>query len=228
MLFAQYELYRVLQQRGYRVAELLGLGAGALLLIGAYRRGPQALSFAITMALLATFAWYVLDRERRGATEAIAATMLGLLYVPFLAAHVVMMRNLPDGAGLTVAYIGLVAFYDIGAYAFGTLFGKHPLAPSVSPKKSREGALGATLLIALLGLVLGPLLSPLSALESLGLAFVAAVLAPLGDLAESLIKRDLGVKDMGTVFPGHGGALDRIDALLLVAPAAYWYMRAVL
>jgi phosphatidate cytidylyltransferase len=101
------------------------------------------------------------------------------------------------------------------------------MAPSVSPKKSWEGALGATVFVFIAALIGGPFMPPFTLGSALAVAAVVAVASPLGDLAESLIKRDLGVKDMGTILPGHGGVLDRIDSLLLVAPVFYWLIRVV-
>jgi phosphatidate cytidylyltransferase len=227
VLVAQWELYRALDGRGYRPALYLGMAAGAVLLIGSYMGGTGALSFGLTMTVLATLVWFIPDARRAGVADRVSATLLGVVYVPFMAAHVVLMRDLPDGIAVTICYIGIVAFYDIGAYAAGSMFGKHLMAPSVSPKKTWEGAAGATVLVFVLALVLGPILGPFTALEAAALAAIAAVAAPLGDLAESLVKRDLQVKDMGTLLPGHGGVFDRIDALLMVAPAAYWFVRTV-
>ena len=206
-------------------AELVGLVGGAGLLVGAYLKGTTALSFGLTMTLIATFLWFLADPKRERVAEGIAVTLLGVVYVPFFGAHVILMTGLPHGAAITICYIGIVAANDIGAYATGSLFGKHPMAPTVSPKKSWEGSAGATLLVFVLALTVGPHIAPFTIGSAVALAAVAAVVAPLGDLAESLIKRDLGVKDMGTLLPGHGGVLDRIDSLLLVAPAAYWLIR---
>lgn len=225
VLGSQAELYRALRRHGWRVAGLLGVVAGALILLGAYQRGTGAVAFGLAMATFACLLWFVADPNREGAAEGIAATMFGIVYVPFLGAHVVLLHALPHGAAITISYIGLTAFYDISAFASGSLFGKHPMAPSVSPKKSWEGAAGATLFVLLVALVVGPHLGPFTLGSALALAGVTAVLAPLGDLAESVIKRDLGIKDMGSILPGHGGILDRIDALLVVAPAAYWLVR---
>ena len=227
VLAAQWELYRALRTHGFKPADLVGIAAGALILIGAYRNGPTALSFGLTMAVAATFVWFLLENSRERVAENIAATLLGVLYVPFFGAHVILMTGLPHGAAITISYIGLVAFTDIGAYAAGSLFGKHPMAPSVSPKKSWEGTVGATLVVFVAALIGGNFMPPFSLGSALALAAVVAIVSPLGDLAESLIKRDLGVKDMGTILPGHGGVLDRIDSLLLVAPAAYWLIRVV-
>jgi phosphatidate cytidylyltransferase len=227
VLTAQWELYRAFRQHGFHPAELLGLASGAVLLVGAYNRGSTALSFGLTMTVIAAFLWFLADPNRDHVAENLSGTLLGVVYVPFFGAHVILMTGLPHGAAITVSYIGLVALNDVGAYATGVLFGKHQMAPKVSPKKSWEGTIGATVLMYLLALIVGPLITPFTVGSALALATVVAVVSPMGDLAASLIKRDLGVKDFGHVLPGHGGALDRIDALLLVAPAAYWLVRVV-
>jgi phosphatidate cytidylyltransferase len=224
---AQTEYHRVLRERGYRPAEVLGLAGGALIMVGAYQRGTSALSFGIVALVLGAFVWFLVDPHRERVVENLAVTLLGVLYIPFLGAHVVLIRDFPEGVEITFAFIGLVVMYDIGAYAAGSLFGKHPLAPSISPKKSWEGAFGATVFAFVMALLVGPLLGPFDAGTSAMMAGVVAVAAPLGDLAESLLKRDLGVKDMGGLLPGHGGMLDRIDALLIVAPVFYWLVRGV-
>jgi len=225
VLAAQAELYRAFRARGFKPADALGVLAGAAILIGAYNRGTTALSFGLTMTVIASFLWFLADPNRERVVENVAVTLLGVVYVPFFGAHVVMMNSFPHGPAVTICYIGIVAASDIGAYAAGSFFGKHPMAPAVSPKKSWEGAAGATVFMFILALAVGPHIAPFKLGSALALAAVAAVVAPLGDLAESLIKRDLGVKDMGTILPGHGGVLDRIDSLLLVAPAAYWLIR---
>jgi phosphatidate cytidylyltransferase len=210
VLTAQAELYRALRSRGFKPATMIGILAGAGILIGAYNRGTSALSFGLTMTVIATFLWFLADPKRERVVENVAVTLLGVV---------------PHGPAISICYIGVVAASDIGAYASGSFFGKHPMAPSVSPKKTWEGAAGATVFMFVLALAVGPHIKPFTIGTALALAAVAAVVAPLGDLAESLIKRDLGVKDMGTILPGHGGLLDRIDSLLLVAPAAYWLIR---
>lgn len=225
ILSAQRELYRALAAAGHGPAEPLGLAAGLGMLLGAYYRGPGALSFVLAMSVIATFLWFLADEQRDGAMRGIGATLLGLVWVPFLGAHVTLMRNLPDGPAITISYIGLAALYDVTAYAAGVFFGKHRMAPSVSPKKSWEGAAGATLFVVVLAALVGPHVGPFTLRTALALALVTAVVAPIGDLAESQLKRDLGIKDMGGVLPGHGGVMDRIDSLVLVAPAAYWLVR---
>jgi phosphatidate cytidylyltransferase len=121
--------------------------------------------------------------------------------------------------------IGLTILYDICAYAIGSLWGNRPLAPTVSPQKSWEGAIGATLVLLLVALAIVPTIDPFDPPKAIGLALVISIAAPLGDLVESAMKRDLGVKDMSTLLPGHGGILDRVDAILFAAPAAYYFLR---
>lgn len=228
LALAQYELYGVLEHRGHQPATALGVAAGLVITIGAHASGPQALTFGLTIGVLATFLWYLADPMRRQVAANASATLLGLVYVPFMGAHVIALRALPDGIALTIAAIGAVAFHDIGAYAAGSLFGRHKIAPRVSPGKTWEGLAGGTVVVIVLALLIGRHLGPLDAGSALALALVTAVAAPLGDLAESMIKRDLDVKDMGRVFPGHGGALDRIDGMLLAIPGIYWLLRGVL
>lgn len=228
ILFAQHEFYRVLAAKGWRPAAPLGLAGGAVVLAGAYARGPEAITFGLALTTVGAFLWYLADPQRTNVTANVAATILGVCYVPLLGAHVVLMRALDHGPAIVISFIGLVALYDIGAYAAGSLLGKHKIAPEISPGKTWEGAAGATLFILILAALAGPPISPFGVLESIALAAAMAITAPLGDFAESLLKRDLGVKDFGTILPGHGGILDRIDALLLSAPVAYWLIRGIL
>jgi phosphatidate cytidylyltransferase len=139
-----------------------------------------------------------------------------------------------DGKALVVTVIGLTFIFDTCAFLVGSVWGgsffQRPLAPSISPKKSLEGLIGATLITIIVAMALVPSFVDLfvdKRIESLLLALVVAVAATFGDLAESLIKRDMGIKDMGSILPGHGGVLDRIDSLLFVAPAAFLLLRVI-
>jgi phosphatidate cytidylyltransferase len=150
-----------------------------------------------------------------------------VIYVPVLASFAILLLALPGDIGRNVflTVIGLTILYDVCAYAVGTMWGNRPLAPSISPGKSWEGAIGATLLVLVVALLIVPSIDPFTASTSVGLALLIAVAAPLGDLVESAFKRDMGVKDMGSLLPGHGGMLDRIDAILFTAPVAYYFLR---
>lgn len=227
ILLALQEFYAALSSRGYRPATSLGLAGGALVLVGAYWKGPQALSFGLALTLVGAFLWYLVDPERDRVATNIGVTVLGVAYIPMMGAHAILIRDLRQGIAHEIAFIGAVALYDIGAYASGSLFGRHKIAPAVSPSKTWEGAAGATIFVFGMALLIGPHLGLLDVGSSALLAAAAAILAPLGDLVESMLKRDLDIKDMGTILPGHGGALDRLDALLFTAPAAYWIFRAV-
>lgn len=220
---AQVELARALTSRGLPASRELSVAVGLAVLLGAYHGGAEGIAVALALGLVASVAWFAVGPAEPG----FAPTLFGVLYLPVAGAHVLLIQASPNGPDLAIAFIGLVACYDIGAFAAGSRYGRRPLAPSVSPRKSVEGAIGGTVLVMVLALVLGPTFS-LGRFDALLLALIVAVLAPIGDLAESLIKRDLEIKDMGTVLPGHGGALDRIDAMVMAAPAAYWFLRAAI
>jgi phosphatidate cytidylyltransferase len=147
--------------------------------------------------------------------------MLGVAYVPLLAAFAVLLLTRPDGVGLVITLIGGVAAYDTLAYFAGRAFGRRRIAPSISPGKTIEGTIGATLGTVVVMAFAAPRLGPWDIGQAAILGAAVCVMAPLGDLFESLLKRDLGIKDTGVLLPGHGGALDRIDAILFCAPAVY-------
>lgn len=232
VLLAQGEFYFALQKRHYQPATALALVSGALVLGAAYYRGEGAMLAVVGLTVVATFLWYmtVPPQHRRNVVTNIALTLLGVIYIPLLAGYALVVLELPDGRGLALSIIGLTVAYDVAAFVVGTWWGSRPLAPNISPKKSWEGAIGATFVTA--AVAVGAVAPSVELLETIpravGLAVVVGIFAPLGDLAESLLKRDLEIKDMGSVLPGHGGVLDRIDALLFVAPAAFIYLRLIL
>lgn len=233
VLAAQGEFYFALQKRHYQPATALGLVSGGLVLGAGYYRGEAAMLAMVAMSVFASFLWYltVPAQHRRNVATNIALTVLGVAYIPLLAGYAFAVLRLPgDGTELVLAILGLTIAYDISAFGVGYFWGSRPLAPHVSPKKSWEGAVGATLVV--VAVAVGAVAPTVDLLEtvgkSVGLAVVVAIFAPLGDLAESLIKRDLGIKDMGSILPGHGGVLDRIDSVLFVAPAAFMFLRLIL
>jgi phosphatidate cytidylyltransferase len=232
VLFAQGEFYLAMQKRHYQPATALGLVSGALVLGAGYYRGENAMLAIMALSLFATFLWYmtVPAQHRRNLVSNIAITVLGVAYIPLLAAYALAVLKLPDGEGLTLSIIGLTFVYDTAAFGVGYFWGSRPLAPNISPKKSWEGAIGATLVVIAVSVgVVGSSVTLLDTIgRSVGLAVVVALFAPLGDLAESLLKRDLEIKDMGGILPGHGGVMDRIDSVLFVAPAAFIYLRLIL
>jgi phosphatidate cytidylyltransferase len=227
VVLALLELVTVLRARATRPARPVVLTMAVLLVVGAYLKGPAALSFGLLVTLLAAFGWYLVDPGRTEVTRNVAATVFAVVYVPFMAAHLALVVGRADHyVGAIIGYAALVVIYDTAAYAFGATLGRHLLAPHVSPNKSWEGAAGATVACLAAGVLLLPLWAPWTRASGLVLAAVTCVVAPVGDLSESMLKRDLAVKDMGSILPGHGGMLDRIDALLFAAPALYYVLAA--
>jgi phosphatidate cytidylyltransferase len=238
VLVAQGELFGVTVKQHQLPATAVGLVTGALMIAGAYYHGEQGILAMFALGVVATFLWFIAApaAHRKGSIVHIGVTLLNIAYIPLLASYLIVTLAIGgrDGKALVVAVIGLTFIFDTAAFLVGSVWGgsffQRPLAPSVSPKKSLEGLIGATLITIIVAMALVPsFVKPFEDLriESLMLALVVAAAATLGDLAESLIKRDLGIKDMGSILPGHGGVLDRIDSLLFVAPAAFLLFRVI-
>lgn len=194
------------------------LYVGAIgMLTCAWTLGPEALLFALYATFFACIAWRILDPTPQGRVFDVLASVFAALYVPFLASFVLLIVKDFTNPWIFLLYIALVVASDTGGWAMGVLFGKHPMAPRLSPKKSWEGFAGsfiAAVGVGVLGITLleGPWWAGI--LAGVG----ACVVGTLGDLLESLIKREVGLKDMSQLIPGHGGILDRADAILMVAP----------
>ena len=229
-LFGQLELYAVLHRRGQQPATALGLVIGAMLMAAAYIRGESAMVFFVVLALALSSLWYMAaaPRARDGALANIASTILGIVYAPLFASYLLLIVKQPSGRAITLAVLGLTFGYDAAAFFVGSVWGTRPLAPTISPKKTWQGLLAATVTTFALSIAILPSIQPVFTLpSSVALGLIIAVCAPLGDLMESFMKRDLGVKDMGSILPGHGGVLDRIDSVLLVCPAAFYFLRLI-
>jgi CDP-diglyceride synthetase len=230
VLVGQAEVYAAMHRKGYQPATALGLVVGGLVLAAAYLKGEQAMLSLVVLGTVLSFLWYMAagPKARDGALVNIGATMLGLAYVPLMAGFLLVILAQPvSGRALTLALLGMTFLYDAAAFVIGSLWGSRALAPTISPKKSWEGLLAATFVTFIVSIAVLPSIDPLTLGRSVGLALIIAVFAPLGDLAESLMKRDLGVKDMGSMLPGHGGIMDRIDSALFVIPAAFYYLRLI-
>ena len=236
VLMAQGELFGVMVQHHRQPATAIGLLAGVLMMGGAYFHGESAVLAMFALGVMATFLWFMAGpaAHRKDTLVGIGLTLLNLAWIPLLASYLLIMLDLEHGTQLVIAVIGLTFVFDTAAFLGGSLMGgqffQRPLAPSVSPKKSVEGLVIATLTTMVVSVALvTSFVQPFEnmKIESLLLAIVVSAAATLGDLAESLVKRDLEIKDMGTVLPGHGGVLDRIDSLLFVAPAAFLLLRVI-
>jgi phosphatidate cytidylyltransferase len=225
LLLAQSEFYAAARKGGHNPATALGLVAGAVLLAAAYLRGESAAALVVPLFVVFLFVWYLSSDGRANVMTDIAVTLLGVVYIPLLGSFFALMVKRADGPGVVIATIGATAVYDVLAFAGGSLWGRRPLALAISPNKTLEGFGFATVALVILGTAIAPLLGPWNLAQALVFSLTICVAAPLGDLFESMIKRDLGIKDMGSIFPGHGGALDRIDAILFTGPAAYLSLR---
>ena len=220
VLVAVVELSRALRAGGFAPPLVPVLDGAVAMEVLAWTRGPTGLMLAFLLTVLAVLLWR-LGHGPAGYLDDTATGVLVALYVPLLAGFAVLLLAPSDGVARVLIFLATVVCNDVGGYAAGVLFGKHPMAPSISPKKSWEGLAGsvvACMLVATLILVL-TFHRPWWGGLVLGAALAGS--ATIGDLGESLIKRDLGIKDMGHLLPGHGGIMDRLDSLLPSAAVAY-------
>jgi phosphatidate cytidylyltransferase len=230
VMLAAVEVFDVLRRAGYRPATLLGLTATASVMLAAYNYGETALPLVTALTVASTFLWYLLGVEHARPTVNIAVTLLGYVWVGFLGSYAALLLAIPNRLGIAFLVGAVLATVanDVGALVFGRQIGSRPLAPGVSPNKTWEGIIGgalASILVSIIVLRYVPGMFPWDGGKAFWLGLTVAVVAPLGDLAESMIKRDVGIKDMGTILPGHGGVLDRFDALLWTLPATYYLVR---
>jgi len=222
---ALWEVSRAFATRNLAIPVIPVGAAGTAMLALAYWSGVQATLAAFVISVIVLLAWR-LPGGAEGYVRDTTASVFALAYLPLLATFVALMLARPDGPRRVVIFVALAVCSDVGGYFAGILLGKHPMAPRISPRKTWEGLAGSLLA----GLIGGAVLL-VTLLHGhwwqgalLGIAAVAA--AVLGDLVESMVKRDLDIKDMGNILPGHGGVMERIDSLLIVAPVA-WLLLAV-
>lgn len=217
---ALWELRQALSERGISLP-LIPIAAGtAAMFTLAYWISAQAALAALGITVVVLLAWR-LPGGAAGYLRDTTAAVFTLAYVPLLGLFVPLMLTAPDGARRALIFVVLTVCSDVGGYFAGILIGRHPMAPVISPKKTWEGFAGSVAACLAAGGITLPLLLHGHVWQGLILGGAAAFAATLGDLIESMIKRDLEIKDMGTVFPGHGGAMDRLDSLLVVAPVAW-------
>ncbi|MET7605172.1 phosphatidate cytidylyltransferase [Streptomyces avermitilis] len=217
-----WELTSRLEERKSIKAPLVPLAVGgAAMVVAGYVRGAEGAWVAMALTALAVLVWRMTEPPE-GYLRDVTAGVFAAFYVPFLATFVAMMLTADDGPRRVLTFLLLTVVSDTGAYAIGWRFGKHRLAPRISPGKTREGLVGAVTFAMVAGaLCMEFLIDDGSWWQGLVLGFAVAASATLGDLGESMIKRDLGIKDMGTLLPGHGGIMDRLDSLLPTAPVVW-------
>jgi phosphatidate cytidylyltransferase len=221
---AAFELYEAFRRAGYHPATVLGLLGSVAIVPIAYANGLEAFPLVVVLVVAFTMLWYMAEVVKARPIVNIAITLFTFVYIGVFGAFAGLLLSAPDGTGLILGLAICAIGYDVAGYFVGTQFGRSRMSPRLSPNKTWEGLLGGMIASVVLGGILGRVLTPWNGKISHGLALglVVAILAPIGDLCESMVKRDLGIKDLGSILPGHGGVLDRFDAMLFALPAVYY------
>lgn len=215
---ALWELANALSATGSSVLRLPTMVVGAAMVLATFFGGRESLWAVFTLGSGAIM-WIILVRNCANPVKDFCLNLFALTYVGLMASFVAYMLA-AGGNGLVIMMLALCVSSDTGGYVFGVLWGKHPIAPRISPKKSWEGYSGSTVFAVAVGICLAVFLIHAPWWTGLILGLVVPIFATLGDFSESMIKRDLGLKDMGTLLPGHGGIMDRLDSILPTAPVA--------
>ena len=223
-LLAAWEFYGIVRQAGYRPFPLVGLALVAALFLDAYAPELKIWRWALAVAVIVPMVWQILQANPEGFLAGWALTLAGAMYIGGLFGHLISVRNLPQGLEWVLLMFAGTWACDSAAYMVGVNLGKHGFFTRISPHKTWEGAIGgfgggiaATIVAAHL------LRLPLSLWRGLALGVVLVLGVTFGDLAESLLKRQVGVKDSGAVIPGHGGMLDRIDSMIFASVIVYYF-----
>ncbi|MDE0267584.1 MAG: phosphatidate cytidylyltransferase [Acidimicrobiaceae bacterium] len=222
------ELFNALRLSYTQPAVFLGLASVVFMPLAVFWRGAAAIPVVVVLTVIFGALWYLTGVIAEGPLQGLASTLFVVVYVGVLGSHASLILREDNGLNLLLVAILFTVASDVGGLVVGVAAGRNPLS-RVSPNKTMEGLIGAFVITLVVGFIVGSTGYPELVDESavslwpvLLLALVAAIAAPIGDLAESLLKRDLNLKDMGTLLPGHGGAFDRFDALLFVIPAVYY------
>ncbi len=233
LLLAAAEAYAAFRRAHYHPATLLGLVACLSLSVETYNKGVAALPLVLVLVVAGSFAWYLARVEPAADPVAgLTSTVFVFVWVGAFGSFAALLLNptlFPDRHGIAflLAAIIVTVTDDVASLLIGSAMGRHPLAPTVSPNKSWEGLIGGGVAAILVSVIIVHFIHPWTVGKALIFGIVVAVVAPLGDLSQSMIKRQLGIKDMGRLLPGHGGILDRMDGLLFVLPATYFVVKAL-
>jgi phosphatidate cytidylyltransferase len=227
VLIALGEFYTALRLRRFRPIALFGYLGGIGVLVGTWYHGPMAIAVAIAITTVVTFFVYAFTPLGRDALTNGGLTVLGVVWVTGAAAFALPLVQADEFRVLVITVVAVTVAMDVGAFGVGRMWGSRALAPVLSPNKTLEGLFGGIAVTIAAALGAAALFEGITTSFALWLAAIVIVLAPVGDLAESMVKRSLQLKDMGTILPGHGGVLDRIDAFLFILPGA-WALSKVL
>ncbi len=232
ILAALIEYLELARRGGSRPIGIVAIIATVVAVVGSYTSGFEAISLSVVLAVVFSMVWHLVGLGKGRAALDVSSTLLGVFWIGGLGAFAGMILS-PSGAfgthgpDLLLAALVCTSASDVLAYAGGSVFGRHRIAPKISPSKTAEGLLIGALGSILAGTFIASSISPLSMSKGFLLGLVIAIVAPIGDLAESLMKRDIGVKDSGSLLPGHGGILDRIDGVLFALPFVYYLLRLI-
>jgi phosphatidate cytidylyltransferase len=227
------EFFKLASHGKYDSYPIVGTICGMLLFISIFLNntiqvgGNQGTAVVLTLLLVPVFLAEMFRKNAEGAIGRLSITFFGAFFVPWALAHLILIRNLPS-VGMNYLFFLFITIWtlDTGAYAFGSRFGRRKLAETISPRKTVEGAVGGVITGAAVAVLLRFILlkNNLTVPESAVLGVAIAVVSQFSDLAESIFKRDVGVKDSAALLPGHGGMLDRFDSFLFTAPLLYYYL----
>ena len=225
------EYTEILSNKGFLPSLKIMLASVILFAIVCYNNRPDLMPLVFTISAFMSFMW-VLFRGRQPYIANVATTLLGVMYVAWFPMHLLFLRNLgtevsygipyPEGACYTFMLLIGVIITDTFCYYVGCKYGKHKLSKVISPNKTIEGAIGGTVMCVIVSSIMGIWIH-LPWYHAVIIGLLIAVFAQIGDLCESMIKRDAGVKDSSHILPGHGGFLDRVDSYILTIPVMYYY-----
>jgi len=225
-----YEFFNLIEKKGIKIYKYFGVGIGIIIPLSIYNKFELTKSWELFFIVLLFFIIFLLQftrKDNRGAVEGVSTLLFGILYISWLFSFIIKLKYLPGGWQLVATLLLVTKAGDIGAYLIGTRWGRHYLMPRISPKKSIEGAIGGFIFSILAALASNIFIPAFSCLQLIFIGMLLGILGQLGDLSESLIKRDCQAKDSGELFPGIGGILDIIDSLLFTSPALYFYISTI-
>lgn len=223
---AGQEFYQMMHQGGFQPAPAIGLSLLLFLLLDVSTPEWDIAHPAIVLVIILAFVWHLFQKDDAAPTASWALTVMGGLYLGWFLGHFLLLRARPDGLAWTIVAFLATWISDTGAYFVGLAIGRHKLWPRISPKKSWEGSIGG-LVTGVLGSMLIAWLAGLPPGHGAAVGALISIIAPFGDFAISMMKRQVGVKDSGSLIPGHGGMLDRLDSLLFSAVVVYYYVKWV-
>jgi len=227
ILIGLWEFFLMIEKKKVRLFKFFGLILGAFIPISVFFQFPITREWQLFLILCGLFILFLLEltrKENQDTVLSISATVFGVLYVSWCFSFILRIRNLEGGVFLLGFLILVVKAQDLGAYIVGSLWGRHSLLKRVSPNKSTEGAIGGLVFSVIFALLFRAWLDNFTIFQVIGLGLILGVVGQLGDLFESLLKRDCQVKDSGRILQGMGGVLDVIDSLIFSAPVFYFYI----